>query len=70
MEEGLPLLAAQVGVGIAEDKTDGGKEVALSGAVAADDYIGSRGEGLDDGLVLIAVGGGGVSARTPQRSTD
>lgn len=63
MEEGLALLAAQVDVGIAKDETDSGEEIALSGAIASDNNIGPWGEGLNDGLVLVAKSKGSVRGR-------
>ncbi len=44
VEEGLALLAAELGVGVAEHVADGGEEVALAGPVPADDDVGARGE--------------------------
>lgn len=57
MEEALPLLATHLGIGIAEDEADGGEEVALSGAIAADDDVGLGGEGLNDDLFFVAARG-------------
>jgi hypothetical protein len=54
MEEGLPFFATHLGVGVAENKADGGKEVALSRAVATDDDIMFGRKGLDHGLILVA----------------
>lgn len=54
MQQGLSLFATHLGVGIAEDESDGGEEVALAGTIAADDDIVLGREGLDDGLVLVA----------------
>ena len=42
-------------IGIAQDKSNGGEEVTLARSVAADDNIMLGREGLDDGLVLVAV---------------
>jgi hypothetical protein len=55
MQERLPLLAAHVGVGIAQHKPDSGEEVTLSRSIAPNDDIGAGGEGLDYGLLLVAV---------------
>lgn len=55
MKKGLAFLSAQVGVSIAEDETNGRKEVTLSGAITTNDDIVLRGEWLDDRLVLVAV---------------
>lgn len=54
MEEGLPLFAAHLGIGIAEDEADRGEEVALARAISADNDIGARREGFENGLVLVA----------------
>jgi len=51
----LSFFAAHVGVRIAEDEPDSGKEVALAGSIATNDNIGFWGEGFDDGLLLVAV---------------
>ena len=55
MEESLSLFATHLSVGIAEDESNSGKEIALAGAVAPDDNIGARREGFDDGLVLVTI---------------
>ena len=55
MEKSLPLLAAHVGVGIAEYESDGGKKITFPGAVAPDDNIGSRGERFYDCLVFVTM---------------
>lgn len=55
MEKSLAFLATHLGVGIAENEADGGEEVALARSISADDDIGTGGEGLNDGLVLVAV---------------
>jgi hypothetical protein len=57
VEKGLPLLAAHVCVGIAEDESNGGEEVTLARTIAPDDDIGPGREGLDDGLILVAARG-------------
>lgn len=54
VQEGGSLLSAEVVVGIAQNEADSGKEVALSRSVPSDDNIRSGGEGLDNGLVLVA----------------
>jgi hypothetical protein len=61
MQQSLSLLSSHLGVGIAEHKTDGGEEIALPGAVATNDNIVLGREGLDDGLVFVAVFSDGVS---------
>jgi hypothetical protein len=45
-------------VGIAQDETDGGEEVALAGAIAADNNVGLVGKGLDNGLRFVAASQG------------
>ena len=44
-----------MGVGIAEDETNGRKEVAFTGTIATNDDIMLRGEGLNHGLILVAI---------------
>ena len=63
MQESLAFLSAEMSVGIAEDEADGGEEIALARSVAADDNVRPRREGLDDGLVLVAVDGSGSVCR-------
>jgi hypothetical protein len=55
VEKRLALFATHLRVGIAEDETDGGEEIALSRTIATNDDVRTGGEGLDDGLVLVAV---------------
>lgn len=54
MEEGLPFFPPHLGIRVGEDETDGGKEVGLAGAIAADDDIVFGREGLDDGLFFVS----------------
>jgi hypothetical protein len=54
MQERLSLFAAHLGVGIAEDEANGGKEVALAGAVATDNNIMLWREGLNHCLFFVA----------------
>lgn len=56
MQQPLSLFAGHLGVGIAEDEPDGCEEVTLAGAIASDDNVCAGGEGLNDRLVLVAVG--------------
>jgi len=56
----LALLATQVDVGIAKDEADSGEEVALSGSIAPNNDISPWGEGLNDGLILVAKSKGSV----------
>lgn len=65
VEEGLALLASELGVGIAEDEADRGEEVTLPRPVATDDNVRPGREGLDDGLILVA--GRWVSLRSAAR---
>lgn len=55
MKKSLSFLTAKMGVSIAENESNGGEEVTLARTIAADDDIVFRGEGLDNGLVLVAV---------------
>jgi hypothetical protein len=55
VQQGGALLSAEVGVGIAQDKSDGSEEVALAGAISSNDDIGTRRERLNDCLILIAI---------------
>ena len=55
MKKGLSFLSTQMGVGIAEDEANGREEVTLSGTIATNDNIVFRREGLDHGLVFVAV---------------
>lgn len=55
MKKSASLFAPHLRICIAENKTDGGKEVTLPGAVAPYDDIVLRREGLDDRLVFVAV---------------
>lgn len=55
MKESLSLFSTHMSVGITENKTDGGEEVAFPGSIAADDDIVLGREWLDDRLILIAV---------------
>lgn len=54
MQESLPLFACHLGVCIAEDEADCGEEVTLAGAIASNNDIRAGGEGLYDGLILVA----------------
>ena len=55
MEEGLAVLATELGVGIAENEADCGEEVGLAGSIAAyDDVVFGR-KGFDYCLVFVAV---------------
>jgi hypothetical protein len=54
VNESLPFLSSHLRIGIAEDKTDRGEEVALAGAIATDNYIEFGRERVDDRLVLVA----------------
>lgn len=56
MKKSLSLFATHLCVCIAQDESDGGEEVALSGAIATDYDIVLGRERLNDGLVLVAVG--------------
>ena len=55
MQQSLALLAAHVLVVVAEHEAHGGEEVALAGTIAADDNVALGREGLDLGLVLVAL---------------
>ena len=55
MKQGLTLLLAHLSVGIAEHKADRGEEVTLARPITTDDYIMLGREGLDDGLLFVAV---------------
>jgi hypothetical protein len=54
MKESLSLLSAEVGVGIAEDETNGRKEITFSGTVAANDHIMLGRKRFNDRLILVA----------------
>ena len=54
MKKGASLFPAHLGIGIAEDKSDGGEEITLSRTIASYDYIVFWREGFDDSLILIA----------------
>lgn len=54
MEEGLPFFPPHLSVRVGEDETDGGKEVRLARAIAADDDIVFGREGLDNGLFFVS----------------
>jgi hypothetical protein len=54
VQKSLSLLATHLSVGIAQNESDGGEEVALARTIATDDNIVLRREGFDDGLVLVA----------------
>jgi hypothetical protein len=54
VQESLSLLAAHLSVGIAQNESDGGEKVTLSGTIATNDNIVFGREGLDNGLVLVA----------------
>lgn len=55
MQQRLALLAAHVLVVVAEHEAHGGEEVALARAIAPDDDVALGREGLDLGLVLVAL---------------
>lgn len=55
MQQSLALLATHVLVVVAEHEAHGGEEVALAGTIAADDNVALGREGLDLGLVLVAL---------------
>lgn len=55
MEKGASLFASHLSVGIAEDEANGGEEVTFSRAIAPNNHIMFRREGLDHSLVLVAV---------------
>ena len=55
MEQSLSLLPSHLCVGIAENETNGGEEVGLSGTIATDNDIKAGREGFDDGLVLVGL---------------
>lgn len=55
MQQSLTLFSAEVGVGIAQDESNRGKEVTLAGTIATDDNIVLWRKGLNDRLVLVAV---------------
>jgi hypothetical protein len=54
VEKAYPFLAAESVLFIAQDETQGAEEVALARAIAADDDIALRREGLDLRLVFVA----------------
>ena len=54
MDEGLPLLASHLRIGVAENETNSGKEIALPRSIAADDNVEFGREGVDDGLIFVA----------------
>lgn len=56
MEESAPLFAPHLCISIAEYETDGGEEIALPRAIAANDNVVFRRERLDDCLILVAIG--------------
>ena len=51
----MPLLSTHLSICIAEDETNGGEEIAFSGAIVPNYHVVFRGERLDDGLFLVAV---------------
>lgn len=55
MKKGATLFATHLCIGIAKDEADGGEEIALSGAIAANNHVMLRREGLNDSLILVAV---------------
>jgi hypothetical protein len=55
VQQSLPLFAGHLGIGIAEDEPNGGKEIALARTIATDDNIRAGREGFDDGLILVAM---------------
>ena len=61
MQQSLSLLSSHLSICIAEDKTDSGEKIALPRAVATNDDIVFGREGLDDGLVFVAIFKDGVS---------
>lgn len=54
MNESLTLFATHLRIRIAEDETNGGEEVTLARTIATHDYIEFGGEGVDNGLILVA----------------
>ena len=54
MKKCLPFLPSHLCIGVAEDKTNGRKEVTLSRAISSDDNVVFGGEGLNHGLLAIA----------------
>jgi hypothetical protein len=50
----LSLFATHLSICIAEDESDGGKEVTLARTIATNDDICLRGEGFDNRLFLVA----------------
>lgn len=55
MKKCASLFAPHLGVGIAKHKPDGCKEITLPGAITSYDDVMLRREGLNDGLILVAV---------------
>lgn len=66
MKKCLTLLSTEVGVGIAEDETNGREEVTFAGPIAADDDIVFGRKGLNDRLVLVAIVGDVLEEGHPQ----
>ena len=54
MKKSIPLLATHLRVGITEDESDSGEEVALSRAIAANDHIVLWRERFDNCLLFVA----------------
>lgn len=50
----MALFSTEMGVGIAQDETNGGKEITLAGPIATDDDIVLGRKRLNDRLVLVA----------------
>lgn len=69
MEKSLALFSAKVGVGIAQDETNGGEEITLARPITADDNIMFRGKGLNDRLVLVASKKSGEVPLLPSMTT-
>ena len=55
MEESLSFFTAHLSVGIAKNKPNGSKEIALARAIAANDNVVFWRERLDDSLVFVAI---------------
>ena len=64
MKQRLALFPAHLSICIAEDETNSGEEVGLSGTIATDDDIALGREGLDDCLLLVTLRLSGILTGT------